>query len=99
MDAASVELSHKYLEACQKLFENGFLSHRRIFHVDSCVLKSIQDGYAFFTEWYKNLSEEGNKCFSVNLKSLIIFSRTVSVTLQDTRFLSWQSKVINNKTI
>ena len=56
----NVELSHKYLEACQKLFENGFLSHRIIISVDSCDLKSIQDRYAFFTRWHKNLSDEGN---------------------------------------
>ena len=40
---------HSYLEACNKIFENGFLSHKRIFDMDSEVLKSINDGYKFFT--------------------------------------------------
>jgi len=41
-DSASVRLSLKYLEACNKLLENGFLGHRRIVSMQSPVLQSIQ---------------------------------------------------------
>ena len=48
-----------YLEACNKIFENGFLSHKRIFDMDSEVLKSINDGYKFFTLWLDQILEAG----------------------------------------
>ena len=46
-DAESVKQCMLYLEACNKLFENGFLTHQRIFDLDSCVLRSIHEGYFF----------------------------------------------------
>ena len=52
-----------YLEACNKIFENGFLSHKRIFDMDSEVLKSINDGHKFFTSWLDKILEAG-KFFS-----------------------------------
>ena len=48
-----------YLEACSKLFENGFLSHGRISIMDSDVLKSIDDGYRFFTSWLNQILSNG----------------------------------------
>ena len=38
----------KYLEACNKVFENGLLSHERVTNLESEVLKSIMEGYNFF---------------------------------------------------
>ena len=40
-DVENVRQSMQYLEACNKLFENGFLTHKRIFDLNSCVLKNI----------------------------------------------------------
>ena len=48
-----------YLEACSKLFENGFLSRERIMNMDSSVLKSIDEGYQFFTTWMDKILEKG----------------------------------------
>ena len=48
-DAFSVTSTRKYLEACSKLFENGFLCHKKTCSCDSEVLISIQDG--FFYRW------------------------------------------------
>ena len=42
-DGSKVVLS--FLEACNKLFENGFLSHGRISNMESDVLKSINNRY------------------------------------------------------
>lgn len=41
----------EYLEACNKMFENGFLSHDMIKTMDSKVLRSIDEVYSFFTNW------------------------------------------------
>ena len=48
-----------YLEACNKLFENGFLSHGRISNMESEVLKSINNGYRFFTSWLDQILNNG----------------------------------------
>lgn len=58
-DAKMVTVTLKYLEACHKLFENGFLSHDRIFNLDSDVLKSIDQGYNFFSTWFVELMDKG----------------------------------------
>ena len=58
-DAESVKQCMLYLEACNKLFENGFLTHQRIFDLDSCVLRSIHEGYTYFCKWYDELSAKG----------------------------------------
>ena len=48
-----------YLEACRKIFENGFLSHHKISSLDSEALNSINDGYKFFKMWLDQIIEEG----------------------------------------
>ncbi len=48
-----------YLEACSKVFENGFLSHERILDMDSKVLKSIEEGFSFFTKWLDQIIVSG----------------------------------------
>ena len=95
-DTASVQLSLKYLEACNKLFENGFLSHSKIVSIQSPVLQSIQEGYSYFTSWHSNLSASGRQAFLRIL--LIILPSTGPLKLQDPRFLSWQSKKQHNIT-
>ena len=54
-DAASVRCTLEYLEACNHLFEKGFLSHSKICDGQGDTLKSIQKGYAYFVKWYNNL--------------------------------------------
>lgn len=48
VDAAQVECTLKYLEACSKIFENGLLSHNRVIDTNSNILKNIREGYDFF---------------------------------------------------
>ena len=49
VDAAATKETLQYLEACNKLFENGFLSHEKIVSVDS-----------YFTSWLSTLLSEGS---------------------------------------
>ena len=50
IDVAATSETLAYLEACNKLFEQGFLSHDRISNMDSQILRNIhqvifQTGY------------------------------------------------------
>ena len=38
-----------FLEACNKIFEQGLLSHDKVTACDSQVLTNIKEGYQFFT--------------------------------------------------
>ena len=58
-DFDSVRQTYGYLSACNKLFENGFLSHSRITQNDRSVLHHIDNGYSFFVQWYNNLEPHG----------------------------------------
>ena len=58
-DANSVKLTLKYLEACNKIFEKGLLSHKRITSVDSEILTSIKTGFHYFVSWHKDLAAKG----------------------------------------
>ena len=42
-----------HLEACRDLFEEGFLSHKKITNMKSEAILSIQEGFAHFEKWYK----------------------------------------------
>ena len=44
-DVNSVKLTLQYLEACNRLFEKGFLSHEKICDTSSPVLDSISMGF------------------------------------------------------
>ena len=50
----------EYLEACNVLFEQGMLSHRRINSKNTPVLTNIRKGMAFFEQWCVNHEETGN---------------------------------------
>ena len=41
----------QHLEACNKLFENGFLSHNKITSQDRSVIVSFDEGFWFFVGW------------------------------------------------
>ena len=60
---SDVEASTKtaeYLDACNLLFEQGLLSHRRINNKDSPVLANIRKGMAFFEQWCAEHEVTGN---------------------------------------
>lgn len=65
-----------FLEASNKLFENGFLSHRKITSLDSTVVDNILSGLLFFTDWYVKLEESGN---------------FQPINPREKRFLGWQT--------
>ena len=56
-DATSETLA--YLEACNQLFERGFLSHERIRSNDSEVLRNINQGYSYFSNWLTSILQKG----------------------------------------
>jgi len=59
-DKASTSETLEYLQACNRLFEAGFLSHDKITSLDSPVLQSIDKGYEYFTSWLSTLLTEGS---------------------------------------
>lgn len=58
-DANSVKLTLQYLEACNRIFEKGFLSHEKFCDIDSPVMLSISTGFLYFLKWHKALSDKG----------------------------------------
>ena len=58
-DVQHVKLTLKYLEACNKIFENGLLSHDRVTITNRDILISIRKGYDFFCNWHRSLVEAG----------------------------------------
>jgi len=58
-DATTTAETLTYLEACNKLFEQGFLSHERIRSMDSKILKNMQDGYSYFSNWLTSILDKG----------------------------------------
>ena len=59
-DAPSVKCTLKYLTACSQLFEQGFLSHKRVSIKEREVLVNIEKGFCFFSEWPQSIIDEGN---------------------------------------
>ena len=61
----------KYLEACNKLFERGFLSHDRILDMNSEILRSIDEGFQFFVNWSNEILLNGkSSCILLNLNMI-----------------------------
>jgi len=58
-DAATTIETHRYLEACNQIFEKGFLCHDKICGLDSTVLHNISNGYKYFSTWLSLLLSEG----------------------------------------
>ncbi len=58
-DASSVNLTLQYLTACNSIFEQGFLSHKKVSINEQEVLKNIQQGFAFYSGWLKSILDEG----------------------------------------
>ncbi len=45
-----------YLKACNLLFEEGILSEKPITSMSSPVLKNMEDGFAYFKNWKKEVA-------------------------------------------
>ena len=58
-DVATTIETHKYLEACNLMFERGFLCQEKVCGVDSPVLKNISSGFEHFSTWISTLLSEG----------------------------------------
>ena len=58
-DTSSTKLVLCYLQALQKLFEEGFLTHERITSLQSPILFGMGNGYQFFTKWLESLLNQG----------------------------------------
>ena len=58
-DSFSAKLTLSYLEACNKVFERGLLSHDKVTSSDCKVILNIQEGYQFFTKWLDEIYEKG----------------------------------------
>ena len=56
-DSFSTKLTLSYLEACNKIFEQGLLSHNKVTSPDCQVVLNIREGYQFFTKWLDELYE------------------------------------------
>ena len=56
----------EYLEACNLLFEQGMLSHRRINNSNSPVLTNIRKGMTFFEQWCADHEGTGNFIFKAH---------------------------------
>ena len=57
-DTGSVKATLHYLEACNKIFEKGLLSHDK-------VIRSIKQGFSYFAEWHASLSKDGEYLWTV----------------------------------
>ena len=76
-DSDSVTQWLQYLQALNKLFENGFLTHDVIHSMESHVIQNMNEGYKFFVDWFNMLSDDGRP-----------FHPTNSL---ERRFLAWQT--------
>ena len=66
-----------YLEACNLLFEQGFLSHDHDRGTDSDVIKNTNRGYEYFSKWLDSISEKGMcnvQCAVCNRKYFVTVS-------------------------
>ena len=59
--ANSTVCTLKYLEACNHLFEKGFLSSKQVSNTNREVICSIEKGFGFFTNWLDGIFEK-SKC-------------------------------------
>ena len=87
---------YQFLEACHKIFEQGFLSHDKVTDVDCHVLQSIWEEYHFFTNWIDQVINEGRcndtLCLYNNAFTDCNFDHA-SPTQK--KFLAWQSKLFD----
>lgn len=46
----------KYLKACNKIFEEGILSHSVVDSMEAKPIKNMEAGYQFFAQWRQVLA-------------------------------------------
>ena len=63
-DKVHVEATLNYLEACNRMFERGFLSHDRIMSMDSEIIQNITQGFTFFSVWIDGIIKKGKESIS-----------------------------------
>ena len=96
-DASSVSETLKYLEACSQLFDKGFLSHSKITSMESEVLKNIDKGYGYFSDWLSSILQKGSAqyihwiFFDFVLHYVHTDSKFAHTSNTQRIFLSWQS--------
>ncbi|XP_065887616.1 uncharacterized protein [Dysidea avara] len=60
-DYHSVKNTLRYLEACSKILESGFLSHERVDSTNCKIVTSILEGFNFFSSWHQELLPKDDK--------------------------------------
>ena len=71
-DSASAKLTLKFLEACNKIFERGLLSHDKVTSPDSRVVTNITEGFKFFSTWLDGIYAEGLMLNNCNATMVIV---------------------------
>ena len=98
-DASCVSETLKYLEACSQLFEKGFLSHSKITSMESEVLKNIDKGYGYFSDWLSSILQKGSAQYSYWIFLIlycIMFTQIQSVLIPQTpREFSFHGKYVS----
>lgn len=64
-DSFSAMVTLSYLEACNKIFEQGLLSHGKVTSSGHQVILNIQEGYKFFKNWLDEIYEMGMFCVHI----------------------------------
>ena len=59
LSVSETECTLKFLEACNLVFEKGFLSHEIVSVRNNQVLANIEKGYDFFCKWLEGVYKEG----------------------------------------
>ena len=72
-DAALVEMTANYLQACHLIFEKGILSHLTIAERYQQVLENIKKGFSFFTDWSLSHQRTG-KCIALIMIQCFLLS-------------------------
>ena len=67
VDTGTATETLEYLEACNLLFERGFLSHDRVRSMNADVIQKINKGFSYFTEWLDSLLSEGTHMPALNV--------------------------------
>lgn len=95
-EAAKTSETTEYLEACNLLFERGFLSHDRIRGINSDIIKNINKGYHYFSGWLTDLIEHGMYMFTTTSVHISTSTDPQFPHTSNTQkeFLSWQSKYL-----
>ena len=94
-DAGVASETLEHLKACNLLFEKGFLSHDYVRGINSDVIKNINRGFYYFTEWLDSILQ---KCMALAVTALFetlshnMYSSRVSAYFQYIKVISVLAK-------